>query len=338
MEAKLLRFKITTQAKTLTSILFIISFTISKATSALVFNSNVFIAEFLSMNDILLVFFPKPAPESFKEFKTIAKRPHYSLLNKSKIKKITFIGDNVPSEKFKLLKEAILKTIQEIEEKLAKGIATVTDSVYMNLLKELNTCKQGMDRQTAPFQEAREFEISEFNLWQVNNVPVEGHLGDLVMAVEECRGQQKLLKVVGQGYAGMPTGEDDKQFSLLEHFEGVQALNFDDHTATHRNIDKSLICGNNQYPLTHQAQFGCEVLYDGKTLEQIKAENELRFGTDGKIGYQSESLDRYHAFMEQYGNKVATVEDKANAEKLAEPIAKEMIENNNFVQNKLRNE
>ena len=96
------------------------------------------------------------------------------------------------------------KTIQEIEEKLAKGIATVTDSVYMNLLKELNTCKQGMDRQTAPFQEPREFEISEFNLWQVNNVPVEGHLGDLVMAVEECRGQQKLLKIVGQGYAGMP--------------------------------------------------------------------------------------------------------------------------------------
>ena len=229
------------------------------------------------------------------------------------------------------------KTIQEIEEKLARGIATATDSVYMNLLKELNTCKQGMDRQTAPFQEPREFEISEFNLWQVNNVPVEGHLGDLVMAVEECRGQQKLLKVVGQGYAGMPTGEDDKQFSLLEHFEGVQALNFDDHTATHRNIDKSLICGNNQYPLTHQAQFGCEVLYDGKTLEQIKAENEARFGTDGVIHYESELLTEYHAFMESYGNKVATDEDKANAEKLAEPIAYEMIMNNNFVQNQIRN-
>ncbi len=229
------------------------------------------------------------------------------------------------------------KTIQEIEEKLAKGIATVTDSVYMNLLKELNTCKQGMDRQTAPFQEAREFEISEFNLWQVNNVPVEGHLGDLVMAVEECRGQQKLLKVVGEGYSNMPTGEDDKQFSLLEHFEGVQALNFDDHTATHRNIDKSLICGNNQFPLTHQAQFGCEVLYDGKTVEQIKAENEARFGTDGKIHYQSELLGEYHEFMKSYGNKVATDEDKANAEKLAEPIAYEMIMNNNFVQNQIRN-
>ena len=230
------------------------------------------------------------------------------------------------------------KTILAIEKKLNQGIATATDSVYMNLLKELNTCKQGMDRQTAPFQDAREFEISDFNLWQANNVKVDGHLGDLILAVEECRGQQKLLKVVGEGYSNMPTGEDDKQFSLLEHFEGVQALNFDDHTATHRNIDKSLICGNNQYPLTHQAQFGCEVLYDGKTLEQIKLENELRFGTDGKIGYQSEALDKYHAFMEQYGNKVATVEDKANAEKFAEPIAKEMIENNNFVQNQLRNE
>jgi len=230
------------------------------------------------------------------------------------------------------------KTIQEIEEKLARGIATATDSVYMNLLKELNTCKQGMDRQTAPFQEPREFEISEFNLWQVNNVKVDGHMGELVLAVEECRGQQKLLKVVGEGYSNMPTGDDDVQYSLLVEYEGIQALNFEDHTATHRNIDRSLICGNNQYPLTHQAQFGCEVLYDGKTLEQIKAENELRFGTDGKIGYQSESLDRYHAFMEQYGNKVATVEDRANAEKLAEPIAKEMIMNNNFVQNQLRNE
>jgi len=225
------------------------------------------------------------------------------------------------------------KTIQKIEEKLVMGIATVTESVYMNLLKELNTCKQGMDRQTAPFQEPREFEISEFNLWQVNNVPVEGHLGELVMAVEECRGQQKLLKVVGEGYSNMPTGEDDKQFSLLEHFEGVQALNFDDHTATHRNIDKSLICGNNQFPLTHQAQFGCEVLYDGKTVEQIKRENEVRFGNDGAIHYESELLTEYYAFMEQYGNKVATVEDKANAEKLAEPIVKDMIESNSFYQN-----
>ena len=229
------------------------------------------------------------------------------------------------------------KTILAIEKKLNQGIATATDSVLMNLLKDLNTCKQGMDKQTAPFQEPREFEISGFNLWSVNNVKYDGQLGEIVMAIEECRGQQALKKVVGEGYSNMPTGDDDVQFSLLVEYEGQQALNFDDHTATHRNIDRSLICGNNQFPLTHQAQFGCEVLYDGKTAEQIKWENAQRFGTDGKIHYESELLTEFHAFMESYGNKYATAQDKANAEKLAEPIAKEMIENNNFVQNQIRN-
>ena len=225
------------------------------------------------------------------------------------------------------------KTILAIEKKLNQGIATATDSVYMNLLKELNTCKQGMDRQTAPFQEAREFEISDFNLWQANNVKVDGHLGDLILAVEECRGQQKLLKVVGDGYVSMPTGEDDYQFSLLVEYEGIQAVEFDKYTSTTRDIDRSAICDNRQFADTQKAQFGCVVLYDGKTVEQIKAENEARFGTDGKIGYQSEALDKYHAFMEQYGNKVATVEDKANAEKLAEPVMQEMIESNHFWKN-----
>ena len=40
------------------------------------------------------------------------------------------------------------KTIQSIEKKLDKGTATARDSVLMNLLKELNTCKQGMDERT----------------------------------------------------------------------------------------------------------------------------------------------------------------------------------------------
>jgi hypothetical protein len=231
------------------------------------------------------------------------------------------------------------RTILEIEEKLLNGEATASESVLMNLLKKLNTCKQGMDKQTAPFQSAREFEISSFNLWMVNNVAYEGQLGELVMAIEECRGQQALLKVVGDGYAGMPTGDDDYQFNLMDVYTpDVQALNFADHTATHRNIDRSLICDNNQYTDANKAQFGCEVLYDGKTAEQIKAENEIRFGTDGKIGYQSEVLDRYNAFMEQYGNKYATVEDKAFEEAIAEPIAQKMIEDNHFVQNQLKNE
>ena len=231
------------------------------------------------------------------------------------------------------------RTILVIEEKLLNGEATKDESVLMNLLKKLNTCKQGMDKQTAPFQTAREFEISSFNLWMVNNVQYEGQLGEIVMAIEECRGQQALLKVVGEGYSSMPTGDDDYNFSLMDVYTpDVQALNFADHTATHRNIDRSLICDNNQYTDVHKAQFGCEVLYDGKTMEQVQRENEERFGTDGVIKYQNPIVSEYREFMENYGNYLATVEDKQLQADIAEPIVKKMIEDNHFVQNKLKNE
>ena len=230
------------------------------------------------------------------------------------------------------------RTIQEIEEKLDRGIATATDSVYMNLLKELNTCKQGMDKQTAPFQTAREFEISEFNLWQVNNVKVNGHLGDLILAVEECRGQQKLLKIVGEGYSSMPTGEDDYQFSLQDKYTpDIQAVNYDSLLATNNSVNTSLICDSNQHSQQYKKQFGCMMLYDGLSAEEIKRQNEIRFGTDGKIQYQSQVLDDYMDFMSNYGDRQATVEDKKVQELIAEPIANDMIESNNFYQNKLKN-
>ena len=275
---------------------------------------------------------PDPTFESMQEIRDLISAERYQQeidrLNEEALAAIA-------EEKAKLTPNELV--ILEIENKLARGIATATDSVYMNLLKELDTCQQGMDKQTAPFQGAREFEISEFNLWSVNNVKYDGKLGEIVMAIEECRAQHKLLKVVGEGYSNMPTGEDDYQFSLLVELEGIQAVEFDKFTSTTRDIDRSAICDNRQFADTQKSQFGCEVLYDGKTVEQIKAENEARFGTDGKIHYQSALLGEYHEFMKSYGNKVATVEDKANAEKFAEPIAKEMIENNNFVQNQLRN-
>ena len=159
----------------------------------------------------------------------------------------------------------------------------------------------------------------------VNNVQVEGQLGEIVMAIEECRGQQSLLKVVGEGYSSMPTGDDDYNFSLAAVYTpNVQALNFADHTSTHRNIDRSLICDNNQLPATQKVHFGCEVLYDGKTLEQVQRENEERFGTDGVIKYQNPIVSEYREFMENYGNSIATVEDKQLQADIAEPIVKKI--------------
>ena len=227
------------------------------------------------------------------------------------------------------------KTIQKIEEKLNRGVATAQESVHMNLLKQLDTCKQGMDANTAPFQGIREVTKSSFDKWSYNNIDYSGQVLEIVLAIEECRAQIHIFKA-GVGYQNFPTGDDDYQFSLQDVYTSdVQAVNFADHTSTHRNINQALICDNNQFADTHKVQFGCEVLYDGKTAEQIKLENELRFGTNGTIEYKSQVLDDYYGFMDTYGNRYATVEDKKVEELIAIPISNEWKENNNFYQNHL---
>ena len=225
------------------------------------------------------------------------------------------------------------KTILAIEQKLNQGIATAKDSVYMNLLKELNTCKQGMDDRTQNIQTAREFEVSDFPLWSVNNVKYEGVLGKIVMAIEECQAQ----KTVYELSIGYENFEHTKQYSLADKFTpDVKAVNYDNLLATSRAIDTSLICDNNQFADTHKAQFGCTVLYDGFSAEEIKRQNEIRFGTDGKISYESQVLTDYMDFLNNYGSRQATVEDKKVQELIAEPIARMAIEDNNFYQNKLK--
>jgi hypothetical protein len=227
------------------------------------------------------------------------------------------------------------KTIQSIEKKLNKGIATARDSVHMNLLKELDTCLQGSDANTAPFQTAREITKSSYDKWSYNNISYEGQVLEIVLAIEECRAQIHVFKA-GVGYQNFPTGDDDYQFSLQDVYTSdVQAVNFADHTSTHRNINQALICDNNQFADVHKVQFGCEVLYDGKTAEQIKLENELRFGTNGVIEYKSQVLTDYMDFMNEYGNRQATTDDKKVEEEIATPIANEWKEHNNFYQNHL---
>lgn len=230
------------------------------------------------------------------------------------------------------------RTILEIEEKLLRGQSTLDERTLMNLLKKLDTCQQGMDMQTSPFQTAREFETSEFLQWKYNNVQVEGQYGQLVMAIEECRAQQALLKVVGDGYVGIATSNLIPDFALQNIYTpAVQAIPFDQYTRTHTDIDISLVCDNNQYTKPQKADFGCEVLYDGKTMAEIERENTIRFGNDGMINYQSESLDDYRDFLADYGNNKATIEDRKAQELIAEPIVEEMLLDNIFVQNQLAN-
>ena len=225
------------------------------------------------------------------------------------------------------------KTIQSIEKKLDKGIATARDSVLMNLLKELNTCKQGMDNRTDAIQTAREFEISDFNLWHMNNVKYDGALGEIAMAIEECEAQE-IVYELSVGYENMLTGEDDYQFSLQDKFTpDIQAVNYDNLLATSNAVNSSLICDSNQHSQQYKKQFGCLMLYDGLDAESIKAQNELRFGTDGVMNYQSQVLTDYMDFMNDYGGREATVEDKKVQELIAEPIARKAIEDNHFYKN-----
>ena len=226
------------------------------------------------------------------------------------------------------------KTIQSIEKKLDRGTATARDSVLMNLLKELNTCKQGMDERTQHFQTAREFEVSDFQLWSVNNVKYDGLLGEIAMAIEECQAQEQIYKL-GVGYQNFVFG--GKQYSLQDKFTpDIQAIPYSQWTETNSGVNKSLICDSNAHSQQYKQQFGCVILYDGLSAEEIKRQNEIRFGTDGKIQYQSQVLTDYMDFMNNYGSRQATVDDKKVEELIAETIAEEMIEDNLFYQNKLK--
>ena len=227
------------------------------------------------------------------------------------------------------------KIIQKIEQKLDKGIATARDSVHMNLLKELDTCQQGMDVNTAPFQTAREVTKSSFDKWSYNNIDYQGQVLEIVLAIEECRAQIHVFKA-GVGYQNFPTGDADYQFSLQDVYTSdVQAVNFDDFTSTTFNINLQEVCNDRQHHDAYKKQLGCDMSVNGQTEADIQRENELRFGTDGLIHYQSEALDKYFEFMESYGNRSATDEDKKVQELIAEPISNEWKENNNFYQNHL---
>jgi hypothetical protein len=269
--------------------------------------------------------------EDLKQYKSILPQDIYDQeiqrLNEEALAEIAI-------EKAKLTPNEL--TIQKIEDKLDRGVATASDSVLMNLLKQLDTCQQGMDTNTAPFQGAREVTKSSWDKWTYNNVQYTGQVGEIVLAIEECRAQVHMFKA-GVGYQNFPTGVDDYQFSLQDKFTSdIQAIPYSQWTETNSDINSSLICDSNQHSQQYKQQFGCVILYDGLDAESIKAQNELRFGTDGVINYQSKVLDNYMKFIDTYGNQQATTEDKKVQEDIAFPIAEAWKANNNFYQNSLR--
>ena len=158
-------------------------------------------------------------------------------------------------------------------------------------------------------------------------------MGEIVKSIEECRGQEQVYKL-SVGYQNFDFGS--KQYSLADKFTpDIQAIPYNEWTATNNGINSSLICDSNAHSQQYKKQFGCVMLYNGIDAEEIKRQNEIRFGTDGVIEYKSKVLDNYMDFLNNYGNKQATVEDKKIQEEIAIPIANAWKDDNNFYQNHL---
>ena len=210
--------------------------------------------------------------------------------------------------------------VQALEDKLIKGVATVDDSVLYHLLTQLDTCQQGMDSRTAPFQNAREFTVSEYTQWTINHVEYKQEIGKLVKAIEECKAQHVLAyQVVGAGYMGMVTGEDDVQYSLLTELEGVQALDFELYNKNSNRIDMNDICENNQYTWKNRIMMGCEDTRD-------YGDNKVR-NPSGVINYYSDANTQYQKYLLD-NSRYATTDDMQAQEELAIPVLEEMLKDN----------
>ena len=210
--------------------------------------------------------------------------------------------------------------IQVLKDKLDRGVANVEDSVLYHLLTQLDTCQQGMDSRTAPFQNAREFTISEYTQWNINHVEYKSEIGDLVKAIEECEAQYVLAyQVVGAGYMSMVTGEDDVQYSLLTELEGIQALDYELYTKNSERLDLRSICDSWLYADIHKVQMGCEDVYEyeGKTNVNPK----------GYIEYYSQANTEYQKYLNE-NSRYATTDDKKAQELIAQPLLKELLEVN----------
>lgn len=215
------------------------------------------------------------------------------------------------------------KRIMILEEKMISGYYDATDSVELNLLKELNTCLAGqVGTRSAPIQNEIEFEISDFDHWKTNNIEYRNSIGTLVKNIEACRAQIVLeYQVLSEQYRNLVDGEADTQFSLLEEFDGIQALDYELYTKNSKRIDMNGICDNNQYDWKNKIMMGCEDTreYDG----------HIKTGTSGTISYFSQTLGEYQDYLNN-NNRYATQADKDNAEKIAEPILQEMLEENSW--------
>jgi len=219
------------------------------------------------------------------------------------------------------------KTIQKLELKLEDGTMKTPDAVLLQMLRTLDECQQGLDNSSA-IQTERTFVISQYDHLEVFNVQVTGQLGELSLAIEECKAQQVLEnQILTVAYKHFEDANRAGNFDHLGMLEGVSAIPFAQYTKSDFKVDIRVICNGHQYADTYKIQMGCDPpQYDGFTYPD----------GNGFISYYSPIIEEYTFFMQDYGNIQATLHDKQVQANIAEPIARDLIEDNLFYQNKLK--
>jgi hypothetical protein len=219
------------------------------------------------------------------------------------------------------------KTIQELELKLVDGTMKNPDAVLLHMLRTLDECQQGLGN-SAAIQEERTFVTSDYQFLSVSNVQIEGQLGELVMAIEECKAQQVLEhKTLSVAYAHFAEANKAGNYDHYGSFEGISAIPYSQYTKSDFKVDIGVICDSHAYSQSYKDTMGCPpVQYDGFIYPE----------GNGLISYYSPIIEEYTFFMQDYGNKQATLHDKQIQADIAESIARELIEDNLFYQNQLK--
>jgi len=215
------------------------------------------------------------------------------------------------------------RLILHLEQKTMSNYYTTEELVLLHMLYELEMCYQGLGR-SAVTQDYREFEISNYINYKNNHVEIKvgQKLGDLAMNMEECYAQQKLENMVfSEQYNNMVVGENDITFSLLDHYQGLQAVPYDKLKSTDNKIDMSAICDSNQHSRQYKDLMNCpKPQYDGYTLDK----------TNGVVTYYSSTLEKHGNFMKDYGNLKATNEDKKQEADKASIILEKILKENKW--------
>ena len=219
------------------------------------------------------------------------------------------------------------KTIQELELKLVDGTMKTPDAVLLQMLRDLDECQQGLGNSSA-IQQERTFVISQYDHLEIFNVQMVGQLGELSLAIEECKAQQVLEhQILTVAYKHFEDADRAGNFQHLESLKGISAIPYEQYTKSDFKVDINVICNSHEYPQSYKDTMGCPpIQYDGFTYPE----------GNGLISYYSPIIEEYTFFMQDYGNKQATLHDKQVQANIAEPIAKELIEDNLFYQNKIK--